>query len=101
MSCDIQAAIGYPQTPPPPQSKMLLPSPSPHHSVAPATVGQYPTASQTAQRPPTETPRGMAALLCGAKCKKQVNDLHEEGRNAINSPLQPSSLALLPEDTLL
>ncbi|XP_035283107.1 beta-parvin-like isoform X2 [Anguilla anguilla] len=62
----------------------------------------------------------MAALLCAAKCKKQgiplwdrgggwfgwdpqsqVNDLHEEGRNAINSPLQPSNMTLLPEDTML
>ncbi|MGH0173898.1 UNVERIFIED_CONTAM: hypothetical protein FKN15_001454 [Acipenser sinensis] len=43
----------------------------------------------------------MAGLLCGTKRKKQVSDLHEEGKNAINSPLQPSSIDIHPEDTML
>ncbi|RXM35399.1 Beta-parvin [Acipenser ruthenus] len=45
--------------------------------------------------------RDMAGLLCGTKRKKQVSDLHEEGKNAINSPLQPSSIDIHPEDTML
>ncbi|KAJ8374077.1 hypothetical protein SKAU_G00046570 [Synaphobranchus kaupii] len=43
----------------------------------------------------------MAGLLCGTKRRKQVSDLQEEGKNAINAPLQPSSTEVLPEDTLL
>ncbi|XP_018602949.1 beta-parvin isoform X2 [Scleropages formosus] len=43
----------------------------------------------------------MAALLCGTKRKKQVSDLQEEGKHAINAPLIPSSAELHPEDTLL
>ncbi|KAI1883369.1 hypothetical protein AGOR_G00230710 [Albula goreensis] len=43
----------------------------------------------------------LGGTLARKKKSKEVSDLHEEGRNAINSPLQPSSLALLPEDTLL
>ncbi|KAJ8245704.1 hypothetical protein GJAV_G00273590 [Gymnothorax javanicus] len=43
----------------------------------------------------------MAGLLCGTKRRKQVSDLQEEGRNAINAPLQPCTAQVLPEDTLL
>ncbi|XP_061109069.1 beta-parvin-like isoform X1 [Conger conger] len=43
----------------------------------------------------------LGGTLVRKKKAKEVSELHEEGRNAINSPLQPSSLALLPEDTLL
>ncbi|XP_017340341.1 beta-parvin isoform X1 [Ictalurus punctatus] len=43
----------------------------------------------------------MAGLLCGTKRKKQVSDLQEEGKYAINAPLLPSSTDLLPEDMLL
>ncbi|XP_035378201.1 beta-parvin isoform X1 [Electrophorus electricus] len=43
----------------------------------------------------------MAGLLCGTKKRKQVSDLQEEGKNAINAPLLPSSADLLPEELLL
>ncbi|KAJ8262346.1 hypothetical protein GJAV_G00165400 [Gymnothorax javanicus] len=43
----------------------------------------------------------LGGTLARKKRSKEVNDLHEEGRNAINSPLLPSSLSLLPEDALL
>ncbi|KAG5830487.1 hypothetical protein ANANG_G00311150 [Anguilla anguilla] len=43
----------------------------------------------------------MAGLLCGTKQRKQASDLQEEGKHAINAPLQPSSTQVLPEDTLL
>ncbi|XP_064198158.1 beta-parvin-like [Anguilla rostrata] len=43
----------------------------------------------------------LGGTLVRKKKSKEVNDLHEEGRNAINSPLQPSNMTLLPEDTML
>ncbi|XP_051546257.1 beta-parvin isoform X2 [Myxocyprinus asiaticus] len=43
----------------------------------------------------------MAGLLCGSKRRKQVSDLQEEGKNAINAPLLHTGSELLPEDTLL
>ncbi|XP_031657036.1 beta-parvin isoform X4 [Oncorhynchus kisutch] len=43
----------------------------------------------------------MAGLLCGTKRKKQVSDLHEEGKNAINTPMLPSGTEIHPEDTML
>ncbi|XP_057185143.1 beta-parvin isoform X2 [Triplophysa rosa] len=43
----------------------------------------------------------MAGLLCGTKRRKQVSDLQEEGKNAINAPLLHAGDELLPEDTLL
>ncbi|XP_035858785.1 beta-parvin isoform X2 [Sander lucioperca] len=43
----------------------------------------------------------MAGLLCGTKRKKQVSDLHEEGRNAINAPMLPTGTDIHPEDTLM
>ncbi|XP_073669402.1 beta-parvin isoform X2 [Paramisgurnus dabryanus] len=43
----------------------------------------------------------MAGLLCGTKKRKQVSDLQEEGKNAINAPLLHAGYEILPEDTLL
>uniref|UniRef100_A0A8C2JHQ2 Parvin, beta n=1 Tax=Cyprinus carpio TaxID=7962 RepID=A0A8C2JHQ2_CYPCA len=43
----------------------------------------------------------MASLLCGTKKRKQVGDLQEEGKKAINAPLLHADPDLLPEDTLL
>ncbi|XP_026720440.1 beta-parvin isoform X2 [Athene noctua] len=42
----------------------------------------------------------MAALLCKRR-KKGVSDLQEEGKNAINAPMNPSTVDIHPEDTLL
>ncbi|KAM6425014.1 beta-parvin isoform 2-T2 [Rhynochetos jubatus] len=42
----------------------------------------------------------MAGLLCKRR-KKGVSDLQEEGKNAINAPMNPSSVDIHPEDTLL
>ncbi|XP_065598483.1 beta-parvin isoform X2 [Cyrtonyx montezumae] len=42
----------------------------------------------------------MAGLLCKRR-KKGVSDLQEEGKNAINSPMNPSAVDIHPEDTLL
>ncbi|XP_030335061.1 beta-parvin isoform X2 [Strigops habroptila] len=42
----------------------------------------------------------MAGLLCKRR-KKGVSDLQEEGKNAINAPMNPSTLDIHPEDTLL
>ncbi|XP_039576215.1 beta-parvin isoform X3 [Passer montanus] len=42
----------------------------------------------------------MAGLLCGRR-KKGVSDLQEEGKNAINAPMNPSTVDIHPEDTLL
>ncbi|XP_036376028.1 beta-parvin isoform X2 [Megalops cyprinoides] len=43
----------------------------------------------------------LGGTLVRKKKSKEVSDLQEEGKNAINAPLQPSSTDLLPEDTLL
>ncbi|XP_021391185.1 beta-parvin isoform X2 [Lonchura striata] len=42
----------------------------------------------------------MAGLLCRRR-KKGVSDLQEEGKNAINAPMNPSTVDIHPEDTLL
>ncbi|XP_062448366.1 beta-parvin isoform X2 [Rhea pennata] len=42
----------------------------------------------------------MAGLLC-RKRRKAVSDLQEEGKNAINAPMNPSTVDIHPEDTLL
>ncbi|XP_009568378.1 beta-parvin isoform X2 [Cuculus canorus] len=42
----------------------------------------------------------MAGLLC-KRHKKGVSDLQEEGKNAINAPMNPSAVDIHPEDTLL
>ncbi|XP_049677374.1 beta-parvin isoform X2 [Haliaeetus albicilla] len=42
----------------------------------------------------------MAGLLCKRR-KKGVSDLQEEGKNAINAPMNPSTVDIHPEDTLL
>ncbi|XP_068046703.1 beta-parvin isoform X2 [Anomalospiza imberbis] len=42
----------------------------------------------------------MAGLLCRRR-KKGVSDLQEEGKNAINVPMNPSTVDIHPEDTLL
>ncbi|KAM3673781.1 beta-parvin isoform 3-T3 [Ammospiza maritima maritima] len=42
----------------------------------------------------------MAGLLCRRR-KKGVSDLQEEGKNAINAPMNPSTMDIHPEDTLL
>ncbi|XP_009331071.1 PREDICTED: beta-parvin isoform X2 [Pygoscelis adeliae] len=42
----------------------------------------------------------MAGLLCKRR-KKGVSDLQEEGKNAINAPMNPSTMDIHPEDTLL
>ncbi|XP_039917579.1 beta-parvin isoform X2 [Hirundo rustica] len=42
----------------------------------------------------------MAGLLCRRR-KKGVSDLQEEGKNAINAPMNPSAVDIHPEDTLL
>ncbi|XP_063210875.1 beta-parvin isoform X3 [Chroicocephalus ridibundus] len=42
----------------------------------------------------------MAGLLCKRR-KKGVSDLQEEGKNAINAPMNPSAVDIHPEDTLL
>ncbi|KAJ8367382.1 hypothetical protein AAFF_G00320330 [Aldrovandia affinis] len=43
----------------------------------------------------------LGGTLVRKKKSKEVSDLQEEGKNAINAPLQPSSAEVLPEDTLL
>ncbi|KAL6474599.1 hypothetical protein MHYP_G00181600 [Metynnis hypsauchen] len=43
----------------------------------------------------------LGGTLARKKRSKEVSDLHEEGKNAINAPLLPSSADLLPEDMLL
>uniref|UniRef100_A0AAR2KNL1 Calponin-homology (CH) domain-containing protein n=1 Tax=Pygocentrus nattereri TaxID=42514 RepID=A0AAR2KNL1_PYGNA len=43
----------------------------------------------------------LGGTLARKKRSKEVSDLHEEGKNAINAPLLPSSAELLPEDLLL
>ncbi|KAK6482327.1 beta-parvin isoform X3 [Huso huso] len=43
----------------------------------------------------------LGGTLVRKKKYKEVSDLHEEGKNAINSPLQPSSVDIHPEDTML
>ncbi|XP_071407628.1 beta-parvin isoform X2 [Pithys albifrons albifrons] len=42
----------------------------------------------------------MAGLLCKRR-RKGVSDLQEEGKNAINAPMNPSTVDIHPEDTLL
>nr|XP_033808467.1 beta-parvin isoform X2 [Geotrypetes seraphini] len=42
----------------------------------------------------------MSGLLC-RKRKKEVSDLQEEGKNAINLPMSPKPIDIHPEDTLL
>ncbi|XP_041110113.1 beta-parvin isoform X1 [Polyodon spathula] len=43
----------------------------------------------------------LGGTLVRKKKYKEVSDLREEGKNAINSPLQPSSIDIHPEDTML
>ncbi|MBN3301881.1 PARVB protein, partial [Amia calva] len=43
----------------------------------------------------------LGGTLVRKKKAKEVSDLQEEGKNAINAPLQPSSTDIHPEDTLL
>ncbi|KAI4897467.1 hypothetical protein NFI96_013344 [Prochilodus magdalenae] len=47
------------------------------------------------------TKEGTISNLLSAVSVSSVSDLHEEGKNAINAPLLPSSAELLPEDMLL
>uniref|UniRef100_A0A3P9Q1P6 Parvin, beta n=1 Tax=Poecilia reticulata TaxID=8081 RepID=A0A3P9Q1P6_POERE len=43
----------------------------------------------------------LGGTLVRKKRAKEVSDLHEEGKNAINAPLLPSATEIHPEDTLL
>ncbi|XP_015249027.1 beta-parvin isoform X2 [Cyprinodon tularosa] len=43
----------------------------------------------------------LGGTLARKKRAKEVSDLHEEGKNAINAPLLPSATEIHPEDTLL
>uniref|UniRef100_A0A8C6PMZ9 Parvin, beta n=1 Tax=Nothobranchius furzeri TaxID=105023 RepID=A0A8C6PMZ9_NOTFU len=43
----------------------------------------------------------LGGTLIRKKKSKEVSDLHEEGRNAINAPLLPLGTEIYPEDTLL
>uniref|UniRef100_A0A8C4Z2B4 Parvin, beta n=2 Tax=Gadus morhua TaxID=8049 RepID=A0A8C4Z2B4_GADMO len=43
----------------------------------------------------------LGGTLGRKKKAKEVSDLHEEGKNAINAPLLPSSIEIHPEDTLM
>uniref|UniRef100_A0A3Q0QUJ8 Parvin, beta n=1 Tax=Amphilophus citrinellus TaxID=61819 RepID=A0A3Q0QUJ8_AMPCI len=43
----------------------------------------------------------LGGTLVRKKKSKEVSDLHEEGKNAINAPLLPSGTDIHPEDTLL
>ncbi|PKK30243.1 parvin, beta, transcript variant X1, partial [Columba livia] len=58
------------------------------------------TAHAVHRRPACATGAGMAGLLCKRR-KKGVSDLQEEGKNAINAPMNPSAVDIHPEDTLL
>uniref|UniRef100_A0A3Q0QVC1 Parvin, beta n=1 Tax=Amphilophus citrinellus TaxID=61819 RepID=A0A3Q0QVC1_AMPCI len=64
-----------------------------------------PTASanpQTAKMKKDESFLGkLGGTLVRKKKSKEVSDLHEEGKNAINAPLLPSGTDIHPEDTLL
>ncbi|KAM6215675.1 beta-parvin [Rhynchocyon petersi] len=60
--------------------------------------------------PPSRPPRmkkdesflgKLGGTLARKKRSKEVSDLQEEGKNAINSPLSPASVDIHPEDTLL
>nr|XP_040017967.1 beta-parvin isoform X1 [Gasterosteus aculeatus aculeatus] len=43
----------------------------------------------------------LGGTLVRRKKSKEVSDLHEEGKNAINAPMLPSGTDIHPEDTLL
>ncbi|CAL8260965.1 unnamed protein product [Merluccius merluccius] len=43
----------------------------------------------------------LGGTLGRRKKSKEVSDLHEEGKNAINAPLLPSTIEIHPEDTLM
>uniref|UniRef100_A0A8C6SXC2 Parvin, beta n=1 Tax=Neogobius melanostomus TaxID=47308 RepID=A0A8C6SXC2_9GOBI len=43
----------------------------------------------------------LGGTLVRKKKSKEVSDLHEEGKNAINAPMLPSGTEIHPEDTLL
>ncbi|TNN00365.1 hypothetical protein fugu_011611 [Takifugu bimaculatus] len=43
----------------------------------------------------------LGGTLVRKKRSKEVSDLHEEGKNAINAPLLPTGAEIHPEDTLL
>jgi len=43
----------------------------------------------------------LGGTLARKKKAKEVSDLQEEGRHAINSPMSPASADVHPEDTLL
>ncbi|NXA06382.1 PARVB protein, partial [Sapayoa aenigma] len=43
----------------------------------------------------------LGGTLARKKKAKEVNDLQEEGKNAINAPMNPSTVDIHPEDTLL
>uniref|UniRef100_A0A7N6AYT3 Calponin-homology (CH) domain-containing protein n=1 Tax=Anabas testudineus TaxID=64144 RepID=A0A7N6AYT3_ANATE len=43
----------------------------------------------------------LGGTLARKKKSKEVSDLHEEGKNAINAPMLPTGVDIHPEDTLL
>ncbi|KAG7262321.1 hypothetical protein CRUP_036508 [Coryphaenoides rupestris] len=43
----------------------------------------------------------LGGTLARRKKSKEVSDLHEEGKNAINAPMLSSSIGIHPEDTLM
>lgn len=43
----------------------------------------------------------LGGTLARKKKAREVSDLQEEGKNAINSPLSPAAVDLHPEETLL
>uniref|UniRef100_A0A3P8VI85 Parvin, beta n=1 Tax=Cynoglossus semilaevis TaxID=244447 RepID=A0A3P8VI85_CYNSE len=43
----------------------------------------------------------LGGTLARRKKSKEVSDLHEEGKNAINAPMLPTGMDIHPEDTLL
>uniref|UniRef100_I3JQB0 Parvin, beta n=1 Tax=Oreochromis niloticus TaxID=8128 RepID=I3JQB0_ORENI len=60
------------------------------------------TNPQTAKMKKDESFLGkLGGTLVRKKKSKEVSDLHEEGKNAINAPLLPSGTDIHPEDTLL
>ncbi|XP_049579605.1 beta-parvin isoform X4 [Syngnathus scovelli] len=60
------------------------------------------TSSQSAKSKKDESFLGrLGGTLVRRKKSKEVSDLHEEGKNAINAPMLPSGTNVHPEDTLL
>ncbi|KAK6318428.1 beta-parvin isoform X1 [Coregonus clupeaformis] len=58
--------------------------------------------SQSAKMKKDESFLGkLGGTLVRKKKSKEVSDLHEEGKNAINTPMLPSGTEIHPEDTML